>query len=819
MPAKAEGAVGRLALLGGVFLVSLATLHLELLHTRLLSFSLWQSVVYAVITLALLGFGISGAVLASFPWLRENGVARRLGWFSLGFCITTILGLAIAVRIPIDCFAASKLLMLKLSLLFLLLTLPYCFAGGIVALALASFKEEANRIYFANMVGSGAGCLAFICTISALGGQRSLFLVAVLGTLAGVFFSWKESGVLRAALAAVMVLVGTMGILAPASIVALRPDPNKALARWTDPDEYPDATIEFTGWSPISRVDVVCSPSRMKGRFLDGTEFSSKLITTDGDATTWMPSGLSAEEMEEHRKEPSIFRNFRTLAYVAKRDPKVLLIGVGGGVDARQALLNGANPIVALDINPIIMRLVQDDYRAFNGGLFHRPEIIPIVGEGRSFVRTTDDMFDVIHMHGVDTFAALSSGAYVLAEHYLYTVEAFGDYFDHLEEDGILSIARFAFDYPRESLKLCATAVVALQRIGVKDVGQHIYVVKGTTLPWATLLCKKEPFSAEEQRLYDVLFQEVPFRVMYKPGMEAGESGVPVGPDGNYVRLIRSAQNGTLDTFCKQYRYDIQPATDDHPFFFKYYQWDMLGTIMTDGTGWAGAEGPLGLLILASLIVATFLGTLLLIFAPLWKFNRDGLKVPRSFRFLIYFLCLGMGFMFIEIAFLQRFVLFLGHPIYSITVILFAMLVFSGVGSFLAGELKVSRRRIVSMSVLGIVVLVLLYMVALRSIFNAFLGYPIAVRALISVLLVAPLAMCMGMPFPTGLRAAGEVHPALVAWACGVNGSSSVFSSIIAIVIAMIGGFSSVLALSTVVYALGAVSVYPILAPAKLRDI
>ena len=462
--------------LGGVFLVSLATLQLELLHTRLLSFSLWYSVVYAIITLALLGFGVSGAALASFPRLRKGPVKSKLTLFSLGFSVTMVLGLAILVRIPINCFMMSKLLLVELFFFFLLLTLPYFFAGGIVALAFMSFNRETNKLYFANMAGSGVGCLTFVLTIGPLGGERSVFLVAALSALAGLAFSWQSTRIRRIALLAAATLLAVSGLLAPTTIIPLKTDPNKALSRWTNPKEHPDATIEYTAWGPLSRVDVVYAPSRMIRTRPDGTEVSWKVITTDGDATTWMYSGLSDHQIERYRQDTRFYRNFRTLAYVTKRDPKVLLIGVGGGWDAALAVLNNATSIVAVDINPITMRLVLQEYATYNKQLFHRPEFTSIVSEGRSYVRRSAERFDVIHMHGVDTCAALSSGAYVLAEHYLYTVEAFLDYFRHLEPDGILSITRFAFDYPRESLKLCATAAAALQQMGVQDPGNHIYV-------------------------------------------------------------------------------------------------------------------------------------------------------------------------------------------------------------------------------------------------------------------------------------------------------------------------------------------------------
>jgi len=795
----------------GVFLISAATLHLELLHTRLLSFSLWYSLVYAVITLALLGFGISGAVLASFPRLRDSASRSKLSLFSLGLCLSMVVGLAIAVRIPINCFAMSKLQQAKLSFLFLLLTLPYCFAGGVVALAFTSFKGQTNKLYFANMTGSGVGCLAFVLTVGPLGGERSLFLVAVLAVVAGLAFSVRGNTTLRVILIAAAVLVGVPGFLVPTKVLPLKTDPNKALSRWTNPREYPDATIEYSGWSPLSRVDVVHSPSRMVAERPDGTPISWKVITTDGDATTWIHSGVTDEQVERYRRDPRFYRSFRTLAYVTKRDPEVLLIGVGGGVDAYYAVFNGARRIVAVDINPITIHLVLERYADYTKRFFHRPEFTFIVSEGRSYVRRSGEQFDIIHMHGVDTFAALSSGAYVLAEHYLYTVEAFLDYFAHLKPDGILSITRFAFDYPRESLKLCATAATALREIGVSDPGNHIYVVKDVSSPWATLLCKKEPFSAEEQQSYDALFSTIPFRVMYKPGMDRDDAPTLVGPDRYYQQLMRSLRDGTPARFYREYKYDIQPPVDDRPFFFKYYKWSLLGSVISDGTGWAGAEGPLGLFILSALILSTFLATLVLIVAPLWKFNRDGLRVPRAFRFITYFVCLGLGYMFIEIALLQKFVLFLGHPVYSIAVILFAMLLFSGVGSLLAGQLKASRKRIINTAVIAIVAFILIYTATLHDIFVAFLGHHIILRCLISVLLVAPLAICMGMPYPTGLRTAGDIHPALVAWAFGVNGSASVLSSILAVVFAMIGGFSAVFVLSIAIYVIAAISIYPIL--------
>lgn len=797
----------------GVFLCSFATVYMELLHTRLLSFSLWHSVVYAAITVAMLGFGVGGALLASFPRLRGGDVGSKLALFSLGFALSAVAGFALVSCFPIDSFRMSKVMFAELSIVFLLLMLPYCFAGAVVTLAIMSSRERTHRLYFANMVGSGMGSLLFVFTIGPLGGERCLFFAALLGIAAAVAFVLRGSRVLLAVSVALGVVVCVLGVVAPTRVVDLKFEPNKAVAEWTDPVKYPDAVVEFTEWSPISRVDVIGSAAGMVEELPDGTLMPFKVITTDGDATTIMLSGPDERELEEWKGRPGYYRNFRTLAYEVLDEPNVLLIGVGGGTDALMAVLNSARRVTAVDINPTTLRLGSEVYADFNHGLFQREEITPVVAEGRSFIRRASEDYDLIHLHGVDTFAALSSGAYVLAEHYLYTEEAFADYFERLSSTGILSITRYAFDYPRESLKLFGTAVTALRKMGADPVGGHLYAIKAPDSPWATLLCKKTPFTAGDRARYDALFAEVPYRVMYEPGMEADVAGFPSGPDAYYVKLVQAASEGGLDRFWRDYKYDILPTTDNRPFFFKYYKWSLLGSLMSDTTGWAGAEGPLGLFILASLIVSAFVSTVVLIFAPLWKFNRDGLGVPNVARYTLFFLCLGLGFMFLEIGFMQKFALFLGHPTYSIAVVLFAVLTFSGLGSLVAGRLRVSYSKIIAASVAGISVIVVLDTLLLHHLFNALLGYPISVRVLASVVVIAPLALCLGMPFPTGLRAMHEIHPASVAWVSGINGAASVFGSILAIVLAMAGGFSSVFLVSVGIYILGALLVCPILPP------
>ncbi|MCX7671852.1 MAG: hypothetical protein N2439_17505, partial [Anaerolineae bacterium] len=647
------------------------------------------------------------------------------------------------------------------------------------------------------LIGAGAGCLLVVAALYALPGQGVVALAAAGAGLAALAFAaGQENAVARPArlwhgrrrvvlLTAYVILLLALIVPAADRIFDLYIPPSKPLHIAKDKARFPDLVLEYTGWTPFGRVDVMWQPG-MKGQAwglsgaYKGELPEQRFIAIDAAAMTAINAwDGDREKLAWVNALPS------SLVYRLKEQPNVLLIGPGGGIDVLVAWYNRPRRITAAEINPVIVEIMRGRYRTYSGGLYTDfPEIDIQVAEGRNFVARSTDAYDVIQFSQVDTWAAAAAGAYSLSENYLYTLDAFGDYLDHLTPDGMLAIGRWYFEPPGQALRLVTIGATALERIGAADPAQHFIVIRaGDT---ANMFMKKSPFTAEEVARIRQIAEPLYFQVLYAPDMrdEAGN---------HFADFFRAADKRA---FYASYPLDVSPTTDDRPFFFEYYGWTNFGTFRS------------GKLTLTVLLIQAALLSAGLILWPLWRFRvgRQGLSTRGARRFLIYFAALGIGFIFIEIGLMQRFILFLGHPVFALSVVLFALLTFSGIGSFLSNRLvpaDADPRRGQRLVIPLLAAVVVLYNLLLPPLFRAGLGWSLEARILLSALLLAPLGLLMGMPFPLGIRLVNRTNDALVPWAWGVNGCASVLGSILSVMLAQSIGFSAVMLLAVAVYLAG----------------
>ncbi len=804
----------------GIFLVSLAVLALEVLQTRLFSLMLWHHVTYFVVTITLLGFAASGTAMAIFPALYRGRAAAKASLYALLFALTTFLSLRLlgALRPQTLGGSWSSVDVAALFFSYFYLVIPFFFAGLSVGVLLKAMTSRAGVLYAANLAGSGVGCFLFVLVITPLGGPAVTLLTAFIAALGALALAAHDGGkgVRRLSLG------GTLLFLALTLAAYERPDAvlpvpvarTKLLARELSLGKK----IERTLWSPLCRIDVL------------PVDPEEKRVYQDGDAPTTIWSGKKASAFPYDSY-------FYSLGYIPLKGthPDVLVIGPGGGIDVENALHYGARRIYAVEINPVTLKMVRRDYRAFSARgrkhpVYEFPQVRPVASEGRAWVRRSPFRFDLIQMTGTDTYAALASGAYVFSESYLYTEQAFEEYLEHLKKDGIIAVLRFRFEPARESLKLASIAARALEDEGVRDPGKHILVIN-ITIPlgpaqekligikemlYAVTLVKRSPWTAAEIALYDRWIRAVDgkgFRARF--GFAPAAAGKKARGDKEYLDFFAAAAAGKEADFFARYPYDVTPITDDLPFFFKFHKWstflegkEKVGKL--DYEALAG-RAPIGLKILLSLLVFVSLAVLVLVILPLFFLPRRG-GSPQKGRVFTYFFGIGLGFIFAEVASLQRFVLFLGHPTYSLTVVLFSFLLFMGLGSLVSQGRRIGSTAPLRRA-LGLVILfLLLHVFLLPRVFQAFLPSPEGVRMLVAVTTIAPLAFFMGFAFPLGLRITGGIGEALVPWAWGVNGAASVIGSVLAVILAMAGGFSLVLGLSTLFY-LAALALPPEPAP------
>jgi hypothetical protein len=461
--------------------------------------------------------------------------------------------------------------------------------------------------------------------------------------------------------------------------------------------------------------------------------------------------------------------------------------------------------VVGVEVNPIIVNdIAKGKYAGYNGDLYRNPKVTVVVDEGRSYIRRSGELYGSIQATLVDTWAASSSGAFTLSENNIYTVEAFDEFLEHLAPRGIIAVTRwYDAGAPKEFLRLLALGRAALERRGVAPaaVGRHVAIATDNDRR-ATLLLSRDPYSDGDVALLNAKAAEGGLRLLFTPRGTAAPAG------GNEDPVLRGfIEAPSAQAALARLPYDASPTTDDRPFFF----YNLRGRQLLSIFGTLGALGSLeinnlGIALLAFLLILSVVLTAVLVLGPLLLLRRAALREARveKLRILGYFLCLGLGYILVEIGFMQKFVLFLGHPIYALAVVLATLLAASGAGSALSGwgAGRFGARGFVGRAAGGLAVLLAIYAVALTPLFHALLGLPLAVRVLVAVVLIAPPGLLMGAFLPSGVRAAAAAGPDLVAWAWSANGAASVVGSVAAVSLSMNFGFTLALAVGIAIYLL-----------------
>ena len=777
----------RVSVFCGTLFISCGALLLEIALARILAVSHWYHYAYMVISLSLLGFGASGTLISL---LRRRIVSSPRAWMVL-FCALFSASSVLCYRV-FDSIGFEEVLfswrpgqLCWLGFGYLVLSLPFLFAGSAVGTAISAYPSSVGRVYFFSLTGSGLGCALVIPAFALLGGTNVLLAASAIGLAGAVSLSFPrygKEGVLAAAALACLLwaMVGRPPLL-PVTVSEF-----KAYSMLLD---LPDASVAASGWNAVSRVDVVRSryvriaPGGMSLRY-EGRLPEQLAMTVDGDSPSPINRYIAGvTDLSFLDCSPG------SLPYaVAPEGAAVLVVGPGGGGEVWNALRHGAAGVTAVEVNPLVVEMVRERYGGYAGGLFSKPEVEVVVDEGRSYSKRTGRTFDVVSITLLDSLAASAAGVYSLSENYLYTTGALRDFHGILSERGVISITRWLKVPPTDSIRLFATAIAALRELGAGDAGSHLAFIRSWST--GTVLISKRGFSVEEADAIREFCSRNCFDIVHLPGM-AGEEANRYNVLGSpRYHELASALLADFDGTIAGYPFDISPPTDDRPFFYNTFRFRSLSYLLsTMGTGWLPFV-EWGYLVLIASLVQALLFSGLIILLPLAAFRRSWSGSPKGGT-VSYFSLIGLAFMMIEISMIQRFILFLGHPAYSMAVILGGMLISCGVGSSVAGRAPaagVGRWRTAAAVAIG--GLAVLYSLGLPALFDALRGAGFAQRVAVTLALVFPLGFCMGFPFPLGIRTVAAGHPALVPLAWGSNGCASVVGAILAVVLAISIGFT-----------------------------
>jgi hypothetical protein len=762
-----------------VALTSFSALLLELSLTRLFSVVLFYHFAFLSISIALLGLGAGGVFAYLWKARLARWETRKLAsFFCLLNAILIVGALEIIVHVPVS-LALSWSNFGNLTVIYLYSAVPFFVTGLIFSVVFARETSVITRLYGADLVGGAVACLALVPLLDWIGGPNAVLFSSFAILLAGAVWA-PGSDTRKRALLWAAVLAVIIGLNYYGSIVDV------IYAKGLRRDR--STGVEYMKWNAISRVEV------------DHHSNGARNIVIDADAGTaimnvdphnWTQGGWAKALMSTAPSVPNVLRPHGDYA----------IIGPGGGVDVLRAVGSGSPNVTGIEINPIIVNnIMRGRYANYAYHLYEIPEVHVHVSDGRSFVRNSSDRYDVLQMTLVDTWASTAAGAFALSENNLYTVQAFREYFDHLKPDGMIAITRWEFKQPREALRVVSVAMDALHSLGVADPSSHFIIVSEAALDLdgipVLVLAKKTPFTPDEELAVQQHLAAHPTLVpIYLPSHRGSSP---------FSGLIAS---NDPRAFARDYPYNVAPVTDNAPFFFFTLKPEqILGEAgLQKGIDW---KVNLGVVVLVLVLGISLLAVLLFLILPLlWRAPREQRALP-----LLYFVAIGLGYILAEIAFIQRFVLFLGHPTYALTVVIFLLLLSSGAGSL------VSRRWLTRtaqgwLPILLVIVGIVLYVFVLPGTLSSAVGAPFALKLLISALLLMPVGFAMGMPFPTGLRALASFpapeFPAApvpsenaVEWAWALNAAASVLGSVLAMMIAIQFGLNVTLACGAVAYLL-----------------
>ena len=815
-----------------VALFSAVALLFQVILTRLFSVAQFYHFVFLIISIAMLGYAVSGVVLAFRPGFQPESAVRLFENCAVGAILTLLASYLILNYLPFDSFSiawdARQLVLFSLN--YLALSLPFFFSGLALGGLLRAFPEQVGKLYAWNFLGAGLGCLGGLALPGWVGGEGVIlvcsaalalcalptseqFIVKRLQKGKGAWQAWTR-------LLAVLLWLGFCGaeLIARSqgrTLVAtmnLRLSPYKSLSYAL---QYPDAVQLWQRWNAFSRVDVVRSafirsvpglsfkylkpPPPQDGLFIDG-EQPSPLLRSQADLsfTEYLP---------------------QSVAFWLRPNAQTLILEPRGGMDVLLALHQGAQSVVAVEANPLVVQTARTIYA--------QPNVVTFIEDQRGFTRRTAQQFDVIVVSLTSSFQPVRSGAYSLVEDYRYTLESFSELIQLLHPEGVLVFNRWLQKPPSECLRAFATVVEALEMLNFNPARQ-VVVLRGYAL--ATFLVKRQPFTESELNTIRRFAESRAFDLIYAPDLREEETNrYNVLADSLYTpafRAVLDAQN--RQAFYRAYPYDVRPATDDHPFFAHYFKWSQIRQTLAEfGQSWQPFGGA-GMLVVVGLLgfVVGLGGLLVGITAALVRRNLHSWTKARSNSTIasgneslysvngietkldraagVYFTAIGFAYLLVEIALIQRFQLYLAQPAYAVAGVLFSLLFSSGLGSLNAE--RISLRWALP--------LVTLWIATsgwwLKTLFSETMALPLLARMALMALAIAPGGFLMGIAFPGGLRFwfSEESHRSWLPLIWSLNGAASVIASVGAMLLALSAGFSWVLGCGAILYAIAGIMVW-----------
>jgi hypothetical protein len=759
----------------GLFLITLATLVFEILLTRIFSITLWYHFAFMAISIAMFGITVGALIVHLRPgWFPPEKLRQRLGETALCFGLLVVISVLIHLFCPFD---REDLQWLVLAINFLVVALPFIASGVCVCLVLSRYPLQVNSLYAADLAGAALGCLTFFVLLSLMDGVSAAFAVGCLACLGSLAFAGQYALRRLAVTASVSlaVITGAHAVLAHQQRPLFRLTTAKG-------ESLPNPIYER--WNSFSRLTVrpgtdgpaAWSLSRNYPGEINVQQYWLQIDACAGTPFINFDGDISKVDYLKY--------DVANFVHYLRPGGSHMIVGTGGGRDVLTGLLFGKNRIVGVDVNEDILDLANNRFGDFTGHLDRHEGVRLVNDEARSYLAGLNDQFDVLQITFVDTWAATSAGAFTLTENSLYTREAWGVFLNRLTPQGVLAVSRGFHEKDRmfELYRLTTLARAALVDQGVEKPEDHLVMVRNV-VPYsrnawggmALLMVGKEPFTSRDLAEVQTRADELGFEVVLSPN------------GGTLPELTALARDEGTEEVADKHRINLSAPTDDAPFFFNMLRpgdW-----IMPKDVDKAKYPNLVAVSMLVNLLVIVVVLTVLCVIVPL-VLTAKRAPLRGNGALLLYFAAIGLGFMLVEVALLQRLTVFLGHPTYSLTTILFSLLIAGGIGSFLSGRLPTGGWGFL-VPMIGLLAAVILVGTATVPILRMFESSGTWQRLLVAAGLVGSVGVFMGTALPTGMRVASSSAADLIPWLWGINGATSVLGSVLAAAIALAYGISS----------------------------
>ncbi|UCG53241.1 MAG: hypothetical protein JSW58_06720 [Candidatus Latescibacterota bacterium] len=760
---------------------------LEVTLVRLLSVVTWYHLAFFAISTAILGMtaGATRVYLRPQTFQGER-LSAEVAKACVIFSFVIPISLLALCMVPIELFG-SMMSIVALFIATLACALPYFFSGTVITAVLTKYQMPIGKLYGSDLLGGSLGCLFVLGGLEILDAPSLILLCGAGGMLSAMCFSWhgRNSRAVRfqSAFFAFFVIAAIVNSL---SSLGIRP-------LYVKGHFEPPSVIHLEDWNSFSRVVVYYGRKGDPQYWGPSPNAPPKTVfqfpmTIDGEAGTTMGRFTEPGDIDHLKFDVT------NVGYYLRPEGGACVIGVGAGRDVQSALLFGHEKVVGIEVNPIFIDLIEGEFRDFVG-IADREEVSLVVDEARSYLSHTDDTYSIIQMSLIDTWAATGAGAFSLSENGLYTVEAWEMIFSRLAPDGIFTVSRWHDpENIGETGRLLSLAVASLLRLGVTNPSEHIALI--TTFRISTLLVSPKPLEETDLGRLDEVCGDLRYRLVHRPG------SLPEQPALRDIVAARSEIELAAAASGKKFNYS--PPTDESPYFFNMLTLSNLRHAFGPQRGVLRGN-IIATLSLFALLISLAIFTVLTIVVPLALRRRFGVdtdvRATTLWSGALYFALIGAGFMFVEIALIQRLTIFLGHPVYALGILLFTLIASTGIGSLLSERLSLTRLPGLIIYPLLTAVCIVGLRFLLSVVISNMITSAIMTKILLSVVLIFPMGILMGLFFPTGMRLAKSVCAGETPWYWALNGILGVLCSALAVLFSIFIGISLNFYVAAVCYA------------------